>query len=638
MQDKDLLVPPSPSRLLSDTPRPAKPLMVYDGDCGFCRLWIKRWRFLTGEKVDYRPYQEAAGLFPEISKDQFQKAVQLIEPDGKVSSGAQAVFRGLSFRSGWGWLSRAYEQFPGLAFVSEKAYGFVASHRNWFSRAGSCGLAPADEPPTYQVSRWLFVKMLALAFLAAFLSLGSQLDGLIGSSGLFPASQFLSEVKNQLGGAGFWTFPSLCWLNTSDAFLHALYWAGVLCSILLLIDIAPALCLFLLWALYLSLVRVGQDFLNFQWDILLLEAGFLSFLASPLVWKPGFTGKSNPSPILVFLFQWLLFRLAFCAGVVKLSSGDPSWQNLTALCFHYHTQPLPTPLAWSMDHLPVWFQKASCLFVFFTELVVPFALWGPRRFKPYAFGFWLALQVLIALTGNYCFFNWVSAGLGLFFLEDAAWPGVIRRLFQDDASKNTRPDVWAWPKWIQSVFLVFVLLLSTMQIAFSFKASIRWPWILAAVYDAAAPFETVNGYGLFAVMTTERPEIILEGSEDGRVWKAYGYRYKPGDLRVPPHWSAPHQPRLDWQLWFAALGNLNENPWFLNLETALLRGKPEVLKLLGDNPFPTGPPRYVRALIYDYRFSTDQEKASTGDWWEREDKGIYCPVLSLRETTATQKW
>ena len=212
-------------------------------------------------------------------------------------------------------------------------------------------------------------------------------------------------------------------------FLHCLCGAGVL-SIALLLDIAPALCLFLLWLFYLSLVKVGQDFLNFQWDILLLEAGFLAFLASPLALKPGSTAKSDPPPLMLFLFQWLLFRLIFCAGVVKFSSGDPSWHNLTALCFHYHTQPLPTPLAWFMDDLPVWFQTAFLSFRVFHRAGRAFCPLGPPAVKPYAFGFWFALQVLIALTGNYCFFNWVSAGLGLFFLEDAAWPGVVRRLFR----------------------------------------------------------------------------------------------------------------------------------------------------------------------------------------------------------------
>jgi predicted DCC family thiol-disulfide oxidoreductase YuxK len=607
--------------------------MVYDGDCGFCRLWVHRWKFLTRERVDYRPYQEVAGLYPEVPLDRFQASVQLIEPDGTVSSGAQAVFKGLSIQPLFTWLPWAYRSVPGLAFFSEKAYGFVASHRGWFSKAGSCGLASADDRPTYRISRWFFVKALALAFLVAFLSLNSQVEGLLGNWGLLPASRFLEEVHRQLGASGILAFPTLCWFNSSDFFLHGLCGAGILASLALLLDIAPALCLFLLWLLYLSLVRVGQDFLSFQWDNLLLEAAFLSLLASPLTWKPGSTARSDPPAVTLFLFQWLLFRLIFCAGVVKLSSGDTAWRGLTALCYHYHTQPLPTPWAWSMDKVPLGFQRASCLFVFFTELLVPFALWGPRRFKPYAFGFWLALQVLIALTGNYCFFNWVSAGLGFFFLEDAAWPGLFRDFFNKKSAEGFFPNVKTWPRWIQMAFLAIVLILSSMQIGFSFKDRIHWPAPFVWLYDAAAPFGSVNGYGLFAVMTTERPEIILEGSDDGALWKAYGYRFKPGDPQQAPRWSAPHQPRLDWQLWFAALGNIQENPWFLSLEVALLRGNEKVLQLMGTNPFPSHPPRYLRAKLYEYRFSTEGEKSSTGAWWVREEKGLYGPAVSLRQSS-----
>lgn len=284
---------PSPKRLHPETPKPSKPLMVYDGDCGFCRLWIKRWRFLTGDQVDYRPYQETASRYPEIPLERFQASVHLVEPHGGVYTGAQAVFQGLSYRKGLGWLPGAYGRVPGLSWISERAYGFVATHRGWFSRAGSCGLAPADEKPSYRISRWFFVKMLALAFLAAFLSLGAQVDGLVGSSGLLPVQSFLSEVQRQMGVSSFFALPTLCWLNDSDAFLHFLCGAGAFLSIALLLDAVPALCLFLLWLFYLSLVKAGQDFLCFQWDILLLEAGFLAFLASPWRSNPG----RRPGPI-----------------------------------------------------------------------------------------------------------------------------------------------------------------------------------------------------------------------------------------------------------------------------------------------------------------------------------------------------
>src|SRR5258708_7365480 len=265
-----------PSSLLKLSHLPAKPLMVYDGDCGFCRKWINRWRFLTGDRLSYGPYQKEAPAYPEIPLERFENAVQLIEPDGTVTQGAHAVFKGLALLPALKWLLWTYDYLPGFAFVSEALYAFVAGHRHLFSTVDSCGLSQSDKRPSYFLSRWLFLKILALAYLAAFGSLWFQVTGLLGNSGILPAHRFLSEVGNQLGWRGLIACPTLCWVNDSDGFLRFLCGGGVVLSLLLFLDLIPVLCLFFLWLFYLSLVSVGQDFLSFQWDCLLLESGFLA--------------------------------------------------------------------------------------------------------------------------------------------------------------------------------------------------------------------------------------------------------------------------------------------------------------------------------------------------------------------------
>jgi hypothetical protein len=308
---------------------------------------------MTGDRVDYEPYQKAAGTYPEISIEKFQEAVQLIEPDGNVTSAAKAVFKTLGNSIFWGWTIAAYAKIPGFAFISEKVYAFVASHRGFFSSVDSCGMAQADTRPTYLISRWLFFKSLALVYLVTFLSLWLQVDGLIGRDGILPLDLYLRDIQEQLGGSSFFYLPTLFWLNDSNLFLHLVCGAGVVLSVLLLFDLAPFLCLLGLWVFYLSLVTAGQDFLGFQWDNLVLEAGFLAILAAPMGFRRGMTWTAPLSGVTLWLFQWLLFRVMFCSGVVKLVSGDSVWKDLTALHYHYLTQPMPTPLAWFMDKLPV---------------------------------------------------------------------------------------------------------------------------------------------------------------------------------------------------------------------------------------------------------------------------------------------
>ncbi len=619
---------PSQSSYFSVLHPPPRPLLVYDGDCGFCRKWAGRWKGITGDKVDYEPYQKAAASYPEIPIENFQKAVQLIEPDGTVTGGAQAVFKTLGNNIFLGWTTAAYVKIPGFAFISEKVYAFVASHRSFFSSVDSCGTAQADARPTYLISRWLFFKSLALVYLVTFISLWAQIDGLIGRDGILPLDLYLRDIQEQLGGSGFFYLPTLFWFNDSSLFLHLVCGAGVALSILLLFDLAPSLCLLGLWGLYLSLVTAGQDFLGFQWDNLVLEAGFLAFLAAPMELRRGSTKTAPFSQVILWLFQWLLFRVMFCSGAVKLVSGDPTWRDLTALHYHYLTQPMPTPLAWFMARMPMGFHQASCLFVFFVELIVPFFIFGPRRFRPWAFGFLVSLQVLILLMGNYGYFNYFCAALCLFALEDEAWPGFVKKWWARGAIlSDVIPKVWVG--WAPRGFLILVLFMTGIQFLQLFGFRHRLPSTVVAVYSVIQPFRTINGYGPFAVMTTTRNEIVVMGSRNGKDWKPYDFKYKPGDPGAAPVWIAPYMPRLDWQMWFAALGSVQANPWLVRFLGRLLETSPSVLGLLKNDPFPEGPPKFIKADLYEYRFTTPEEKAQTGRWWNLDYKNPYLPPFTM---------
>ena len=500
--------------------------------------------------------------------------------------------------------------------------------------ATSLPAAPAGPParvaPRYILTRWLFLRLLGVVYFSAFASLWPQIPGLIGKNGLLPAADFLAATGIAPGPQQFWLLPTLAWLNPSDGFLLLLCGGGVLLSLLLIAGILPGPVLLLLWVCYLSLVNIGQDFLSFQWDILLLEAGFLAiFLAPGQIW-PRSARETPPSRLVLLLLRLLLFRLMFSSGVVKLASGDPTWHNLTALSYHYETQPLPTPLAWYMYQLPLWFHTVSTGFVFVAELAAPFLIFAPRRARFAGAGLLAGLQLLILLTGNFAFFNLLTLALCVLLLDDA----VLRRYLpaRVRAQLPDAPPPPAAPRYrrLATVPLAAViLLLGAMQLAGILLPELSLPAPALEVAGLAEPFHLVNSYGLFAVMTTTRPEIIIEGSMDGTTWREYGFFAKVGDLRRAPPWVAPHQPRLDWQLWFAALDSPASPPWFARLMQGLLHGSPEILGLLETDPFPQAPPRYVRALLYNYRFTDVPTRVVSGTWWRRELQGLYFPAISL---------
>jgi predicted DCC family thiol-disulfide oxidoreductase YuxK len=590
---------------------PTKPLVIFDGKCSFCRIWIEYFKIVTAGAVDYAPYQEAAPAYPHIPLQRFQQAVHLIQPSGEALSGARAVYELIAQR----WPLSLYRRFSWFRRVSEAAYQFVATRRNFFYRVTVLFFGTRVQPLEYHAVQWLFSRLLASIYLIAFASFGMQAAGLIGSHGILPVGQYLTRIWQALGSSSYRLAPTLFWLNSDDAVIQGVWIAGVVCSLLALFGLFWRGALVMAFLLYLSLVNGSQEFLSYQWDYLLLETGFLAI----------FLGYSRS---VVWLFRWLLFRLLFFSGVVKLLSGDATWRGLTALTFHYQTQPIPTPLAWYAHQLPPWFQQLSCLGVFFVELAIPLLILGPRRARLIALPWLVSLQLLILLTGNYAFFNLLAVSLCVFLLDDAVLRSLLPRHLVDWAAKARRVFVpQRFRQWIASALLAVVAVLSGLLAIQTLSGDVTAAG--RALLSAAGPFGIVNSYGLFANMTTTRPEIIVEGSEDGTKWLSYEFKYKPGALTRRLSWVAPYQPRLDWQMWFAALGSYRENVWFLNFLARLLQGRPEVLDLIDRNPFPDRPPRFVRAQLYEYRFTDARTLGQTRQWWTRTPLGVYVPPVSL---------
>jgi hypothetical protein len=483
-------------------------------------------------------------------------------------------------------------------------------------------------PDSYALASWLFLRLLGVIYFSAFLSLAFQLKGLVGRQGILPAVEFLA-ARRRFGARRFWRVPTLCWFNSSDPFMLGICWTGVVLAACLVAGLFPMAILILLWLAYLSLFSIGRIFLGYQWDILLLETGFLAIFAAPTDLSRWCPPAVSPPPIIIWLLWWLLFRLMFSSGVVKFRSADEHWRRLTALAFHYETQPLPTPVAWHAHQLPIGWHRVSATVMFAIELLAPWLIFGPPPLKYTAAGLIVLLMILIQLTGNYCFFNLLAIALSLLLLDDRALFPIFGGLVPARALvARIEPT-----QWFQAGVGILVLALSLVPLARLARLEISWPRPLESLFDFFEPFHLVNSYGLFSVMTTERPEIIVEGSQDGVLWLPYEFKWKPGDPWHAPRFIAPHQPRLDWQMWFAALGFADGNPWFLRFLKTLQQGSPSVLSLLKENPFPNRPPRFIRAVMYRYRFTNFAQRRKDGSWWSREKRGLYCPVLEAGEPT-----
>jgi predicted DCC family thiol-disulfide oxidoreductase YuxK len=600
---------------MGDLPADPRPLLVYDADCGFCVYWARYWQKLTGDAVNYRPYQEVAAQYPQIPLANFQRAVQYIAGDGGRASAAEASFLTLSHAHGMGFWLALYRRLPGFAAIAEWIYAFIAAHRSGFYRISLILWGRDYGPPRYDVVSLVFLRLVGLIYLSAFASFGVQALGLIGSHGILPIAELVKLISQSAGVERFFVMPMLFWINASDFAIRLVCWTGAGFSLLLIFNVLPRLSLLALYVLYLSLLYGGQTFMSFQWDTFLLETGFLSLLLS-FAQTPG-----------IWLLRWLLFRFMFMSGMVKLLSGDPNWWNLSALSYHFFTQPLPTPLAWYAAHVSPSVLRFATGGVFFVELLLPLLIFCPRRLRFCAALGILSLQSCILITGNYNWFNLQTMLLCLLLFDDAAlqkclpqrWVRALSRRVRRRPSKAVSITVGAW-----GVVLVFLSLVE-MDVRFGGSP----PIAMRKIDQLIEPLRMVSSYGLFAVMTTERNEIIIEGSDDGAEWYEYEFRYKPGDVTRRPPWNIPHQPRLDWQMWFAALDDPRRVNWFPHFLERLLANEPAVTALLEKNPFADKAPQYIRAQFYDYTFS-NAEELRKGLWWQRRSVGLYFPVVRLK--------
>lgn len=462
------------------------------------------------------------------------------------------------------------------------------------------------------VSR-VFIRALALIYFAAFTSLAVQIAGLVGPDGILPLQPLLDYRLDQHGISAIWRLPGLFWLNSSDAALQGVAIAGAVLSLLLLVGRCQKWILILLFVFYLSLYNAAQIFLNFQWDTLLLESGFLAIFL-----------VNGPNKLLIFMFHWLLFRLRLMSGVAKLASGDPSWRHFDALKTYFETQPLAHAGSWYFHHLPDWMLTSGVALTFFSELIVPFFIFLPRPFRLFAAGVTILMQILIIASSNHNFINLLTIVLCLFLLDDRfvkKWT-PLKRENRRVAQRQISPLNSTFEHTLLG-FVSPVIIISCLTM-FAWSAfHIRPPGIVGKMTQSITSFGLGLDYHVFPTMQTERQELDVQGSYDGRNWKSYTFRYKPGPLDRKPPFIVPHQPRLDWMIWFVpSQGKWNEE-WFTGFLDALHRGSPTVLDLLKANPFPDKPPRYLRVLAWDYHFTTPEERKATGNWWKREYLGVF---------------
>ena len=468
----------------------------------------------------------------------------------------------------------------------------------------------------HQLVSWLFVKFLAIIYFAAFLSIAVQIPGLAGPNGILPFNEFSDLAYQQRGYQAFIYLPTVFWINSSNLALQAVAYAGCLFSILLLLGRESKKMLVLLFIAYLSLFHAGQMFMTFQWDTLLLEAGFLAIFLT-----------AGPSHLVIFLYHWLLFRLRFMSGVSKLVSDDPAWANLTTLNYYFETQPLPHAGAWYFHQLPDWLLQAGVVFAFFTELVVPFFIFLPRKFRIFAAVITIIMQLLIIATSNHNWINILTIALCLFLLDDR----LIRRILPDAflPGEIKQSDVKQKTAYILPIFAVLIIT-SSITVFLRYIPEIRVPGAIRQASTVVRSWGIGHDFHVFPTMQTERHELQIIGSYDGKEWKAYQFKYKPGPIEQRPRFNVPHQPRLDWMIWFVPPQFPEFMYWFDRFIIKLEQGSPEVLELLAHNPFQEGPPRYIRVQVFKYEFTNLKEREETGHWWKYEYLGLFPDVKPRR--------
>jgi lipase maturation factor len=490
------------------------------------------------------------------------------------------------------------------------------------------------EKSTYELTRFAVLRLLALVYLVAFVSLDRQLDPLLGSRGLLPVSAFLAWDRAHLGATAYWRVPTLFWFGASDRAMHLACSAGIALSAAALLGATNALVQFGLWALYLSFVHVGQIFYGYGWEIQLLETGFLAIFLCPARGVAPLPKTAAPK-IVIWLLRWLIFRVMVGSALIKLRN-DPCWLDLTCLDYHLETQPNPNPLAWWMHHAPHAVHALGVLFNHFVELVVPWFAFGFRRYRHAAGVLLVALQVLLIASGNLSFLNWLTLVPALACFDDTAlsifFPGAPR-LARFEALGRSPVQTRA-----TQVLAIVVAVLSAAPL-------INLASCGQSMNRSFDPLDLVNTYGAFGDVDRVRYEVILEGTRDpapdrGAHWEEYELPCMPGDPRRRPCLVAPYHYRLDWQMWFvgngAARGEpIEDEPWLVHLVWQLLDGGPSPRPLLSRDPFANGRPRWVRADIWRYAFTRNRAEAG-GAWWSRERVGAFLRPVSLEDAGLRQ--
>ncbi len=478
---------------------------------------------------------------------------------------------------------------------------------------------------TYWLTRFVILRSLGLVYFVAFLTALNQNVPLLGSKGLLPVWQFVARVRQSLGStkAGFFRWPSLFWWHHSDAALRVTALSGVGLSLLLLCGWANAIVLLVLWGLYMSFVHCGRDWYRYGWEVQLLETGFLAIFLCPLNDSRSFPQRAPPLVIL-WLFRWLIFRIMVGAGLIKLR-GDPCWRDLSALQYHFETQPLPNPLSRRFHFLPRELLRAGVVFNHVAELGAPWFVFGPRKARRIAGGIIVLFQGTLILSGNLSFLNWLTIVPALACLDDKIWATILPRALlrrAETAAARARP--YPMQEALAFAVAVVVAFLSRNPVANLFSRS----QVMNTSFD---PLNLVNTYGAFGSVGRRRRNVVFEGTDadipdDRAHWKEYLYKGLPVDVTRKPPQVAPYQLRLDWQMWFAAMSTPQAYPWVFHLVWKLLHNDERTLSLFAANPFPHHPPRYIRAILYQYAFM--EPGNSRGLWWSRERLGLWLPPFS----------
>ncbi|HEY8714225.1 MAG TPA: lipase maturation factor family protein [Candidatus Acidoferrum sp.] len=510
----------------------------------------------------------------------------------------------------------------------------------WIS-ARVCWLFDTEHGATDRlIPRWLFLRALGFIYFSAFFSLVFQIHGLIGPQGILPAGEYLQAVAHAFGHAkGVWFAPSLLWFSSGPHMLSAVCWIGMGASLLLVVNWWPRGMLAVCFVCFLSFVTAAQDFSGYQSDGMLLEAGFLSLLFSPAGFRPGLGLQSPSSRASLFLLQWEWFRIYFESGVAKIMSGDEQWRHFAAMDEYYQNGPLPTWIGWHVQHLPHWFHASSTGATLVLEWALVWMLFLPRRWRIVGFFIVTPWELGVILTANYAFLNYLVLILGFLLLDDRfllrfmtdSWKKGVDKLHLPSQDQHENAPVWSQKlklsKMVASAVLFSWLFYATVAQLTWMVFSLPLPTSPVAALD---PFRIANRYGLFGVMTRGRYEIEFQGSQDGKNWIAYPFRFKPQDLDKPPGIYAPYQPRFDWNLWFASLGSWRDYSIVPRTEEKLLSNDADVLHLFKANPFPEKPPKQVRAVLWQYWFTSLQEKRTKGLWWRRKFLGLYAPAVERK--------